>query len=302
MGGKEMTSKVMKLATGCALLVTTASGALAGSVTQPGETVGVPAGAPAAPGVYFVNTLDWGCRNTAPDSTCVGVTIPVVEWATPWTFFGGRLQFLTAAPAVEVGVHHTNYLRGMYNPLFGGMLAWDLGNGFNFSYFVGSYFNVDTEVAWSDTSLNQRFAFTYAKYGWNLTANVIWGIHKDSVTDRPQLSPCPAPFALQGCNPNFLNVDLTATKEFGKWQIGPVAYYSTDLNSPLENYQRQRQLAVGGLLGYNFDGKVILQAYYTSEVFERNYGAADHRLWTRVIVPLWQEAPPAPTRMVGRRG
>jgi Putative MetA-pathway of phenol degradation len=193
-----MTCKVTKLAAAGALLVcTTASAALAGSVTQPGETVGVPAGAPAAPGLYFINTLDWGCRNTAPDGTCVGVTIPVVEWATPWTIFGGRLQFLAATPAVEVGVHHTNYLRGMYNPLFGGMLAWDLGNGFNFSYFVGSYFDVHTEVAWSSTSLNQRFAFTYAKYGWNLTANVIWGIERIGRNYRPARPPSHCRVAIQ---------------------------------------------------------------------------------------------------------
>ena len=95
-----------------------------------------------------------------------------------------------------------------------------------------------------------------------------------------------------------MNVDLTATKTFGKWEIGPVAYYSTDLNSPVEGYQRQRQLAVGGLVGYNF-GPVILQAYFTSEVYERNYGAADNRLWTRVVIPLVTE--PAPTRMARGR-
>ena len=97
-----------------------------------------------------------------------------------------------------------------------------------------------------------------------------------------------------------MNVDLTATKEFGKWQIGPVAYYSTDLNSPLEGYQRQRQLAVGGLVGYNFDNKGILQTNLTTEVYERNYGAADTRLWTRVIIPIVTEQP-APTRMARAR-
>ena len=32
-------------------------------------------------------------------------------------------------------------------------------------------------MAWSDTSLNQRFALSYTGNDWNLTANVIWGIH-----------------------------------------------------------------------------------------------------------------------------
>jgi hypothetical protein len=295
-----MTCKVTKLAAGCALLVcTTAGAALAGSVTQPGETVGAPVGAPLTPGLYFVNTGDWGCRNTSPDSTCVGVDIPVIEWATPWTILGGRLQLVVATPLVEVGVHHTNYLRGVYNPLFAGQLAWDLGNGFGFSYLVGAYADVKTEVAWSSTSLNQRFALTYLKNGWDLTANVIWGIHRDNVSDRAQLSPCPAPFGvtpfgLTGCNPNFLNVDLTATKKFGKWELGPVGFYSTDLNSPIEGYQKQRQFALGGLVGYDF-GPVIMQAYLTTDVYERNYGGHDTRFWTRVIIPIFV-AQPAPTR------
>jgi len=295
-----MTCKVTKLAAACALLVcTTASAALAGSVTQPGETVGAPVGAPLAPGLYFVNTADWGCRNTSPDSTCVGVDIPVIEWATPWTILGGRLQLIVATPLVEVGVHHTNHLRGVYNPLFAGQLAWDLGNGFGFSYLVGGYFDVHEEVAWSSTSLNQRFALSYTGNNWDLTANVIWGIHRDSVTDRPQLSPCPAPFALKGCNPNFLNVDLTATKKFGKWELGPVGFYSTDLNSPIEGYQKQSQFALGGLVGYNF-GPVIMQAYLTTDVYERNYGGHDTRFWTRVIIPIITAAEPAPTRTARR--
>ena len=66
--------------------------ARAGSVTQPGETVGIAAGAPLPPGVYFVNTVDYGCRNTSPDSTCALLDIPVVAWSTPWTLLGARVQ------------------------------------------------------------------------------------------------------------------------------------------------------------------------------------------------------------------
>ena len=127
-------------------------------------------------------------------------------------------------------------------------------------------------LAWSSTSLNQRFALSYTANGWNLTANVVYGIQLDSVTDRPQISPCPTPFGFRGCNPNFINVDLTATKKFGNWEPGPVAFGSTDLTSPITGYQKQSQFAVGGLVGYDF-GPVTLQAYATTEVAERNYGA-----------------------------
>ena len=48
---------------------------------------------------------------------------------------------------------------------FAGQLAWDLGNGFNFSYLLGAYFDIHSQFAWSSTSLNQRFAFTYNRDG-----------------------------------------------------------------------------------------------------------------------------------------
>jgi hypothetical protein len=201
------------------------------------------------------------------------------------TLLGARLQFLVATPALLVGVEHTDSFWGMYNPLVSSQLAWDLGNGWGFSYLFGAYLDVQTNAAWSSTSINQRFALSYTNDGWNLTANVIWGIQLDSVTDRPQLSPCPAPFALRGCNPDFINVDLTATKKVGKWEFGPVAYGSTDLNRPIVGYQRQNQIAVGAFVGYDF-GAVILQTYLTTEVVENNYGGHDTRGWTRIILPL----------------
>src|SRR5207244_2406859 len=78
-------------------------------------------------------------------------------------------------------------------------------------------------VAWSDTSLNQRFALSYTANDWAATANVIWGIHLDSVTDRPQLSPCPSlTFPRNGCNPNFTNVDLTVGRSLRKLLVSAV--------------------------------------------------------------------------------
>jgi hypothetical protein len=275
------TRKWAALATACLLSVLAGtSSTRAGSVTQPGETVGVAAGAPLPPGFYFVNTADWGCRDTNPNTTCVGVDIPVIAWATPWTLLGGRLQFLLATPVVEVGVNNTNYVSGIYNPFFAGQLAWDLGNGFGVSYALGMYFGVNSDVAFDSSSLNQRFAISYTANGWNLTANLIWGIQFEESTNT--------------VNPDFLNLDLTATKKFGKWEIGPVAYYSTDLNSPIDGYARQSQFAVGGLIGYDF-GPVILQAYLTTDVWEQNYGGHDVRGWARIIVPLGNPfAPPRP--------
>lgn len=255
----------------------TASAGHAGSVTQPGETVGIAAGAPLPEGVYFVNTFDYGHRDGV--DVFSAVDIPVVAWSTPWTLLGARVQFLVATPAVEVGVPHNDFNVGLYNPLVSGQLAWDLGNGWGFSYLLGAYIGVDTSVAFDSTSINQRFAASYTANGWNLTANLIYGIQLDAVTNT--------------INPDFLNLDLTATKKFGKWEIGPVAFGSTDLTSPFVGYQKQRQFAVGGLLGYDF-GPLTLQAYVTTDVAEENYGGRDTRGWFRLIIPVW--TPPAPAR------
>jgi len=294
-----MSSKWTKLAAACALSLCTAVPALAGSVTQPGETVGLNVGAPLPQGWYAINTVDWGCRNTNPQHTCTGLTIPVVAWSTPWTLFGARVQFLAAWPAVEVGVQRTSspvgtlqgdYFNGMYNPAVFGQLAWDLGYGWGFSYLLGAYFDYSSPVAWSDTSINQRFALSYTANDWAATVNVIWGIHTESVTDRAQLSPCPVSVAVVsptglGCNPNFINVDLTIGHSFGKWQVAWVGFGSSDLNEPVLGYQKQSQFATGGLLGYDF-GPVVLQGYITTDVYEKNYGGRDIRGWARIILPL----------------
>src|SRR5438045_3621777 len=63
-----------------------------------------------------------------------------------------------------------------------------------------------------------------------------------------------APFTIQGCNPDFLNVDLTMTRKFAPWEFGVVAFGSTDLNEPLANYAKQSRIAVGGLIGRDFNG------------------------------------------------
>lgn len=107
------------------------SPALAGSVTQPGETIGLAAGAPLPEGVYFVNTLNWGVRKgeNGADDVTLGVNIPVLAWATPTTIAGGRLQLLGALPALEVGVQNADHDSGLYNPFLAAQLAWDLGSG-----------------------------------------------------------------------------------------------------------------------------------------------------------------------------
>src|SRR6516225_6654602 len=71
-GSSHMNSKWTKLAAAGALSLCTAAPALAGSVTQPGETVGLNAGTPLAPGWYAINTVDWGCMEHHPAAHMYG--------------------------------------------------------------------------------------------------------------------------------------------------------------------------------------------------------------------------------------
>jgi hypothetical protein len=256
--------------------------AFAGSVTQPGSTLGTAPGAPLAPGFYFSNTADWGERNP---NTRLFVDHPVYTWSTPWTIFGARFQVM-GETAFNAQYTPGSRAEGYYNPLLTGQLAWDLGNGWGFSYTLGAYFDVPQPRSWSSNSINQRFALSYTGGGWNLTANLIYGIELSPFTNRPQNAPCPAPLTANGCNADFANLDLTATKKFGNWELGPVAFGSMDVSSPISTYQRASQFAAGGLVGYDF-GVLRLQAYLTRDVYVHNYSGLDTRLWARVTLPLW---------------
>jgi hypothetical protein len=291
-----MKSNLTKLAAAGVFTLSATAGAMAGSVTQPGETVGLGLGAPLPPGFYFVDTTDWGVRDVggATGKVGVGVTIPVIAWSTPWKVFGARVQFLLAAPALEVGVTGTNpgapvglgaYAESMYNPFIGGTLAWNLGGGWGFSYTLGAYIGVKDTLADQASFLNNRFALTYSGDGWDLTAHAIVGTALSN----------PSPFFNPNAHPDYLNLDLTATKTFGKWEVGAVGYYSTDLDSvnQLAGYQKQAQFALGGLVGYDWGG-LKTQVYLTRDVWEQNYGGFDTRLWGRVIVPLGDPFAPTP--------
>jgi hypothetical protein len=282
--------RALAAGTSTAMLMAAASSpALAGSVIRPGDTIGNPAGKPIPPGLYFVNTLTYECRDIANHKTCATPNVPVIAWSTPWTVAGARLHIL-AAPLVplHLGVKNAPNRSGLFNPFIGAQLAWDLGQDFSVSYLLGTYVKTHGEVAYSSTSLNQRLALTYTGDGLNLTANVILGTHFDKVSHRPQISPCPpsAAHPSNGCNPDYLNIDLTATKKFGDWELGPVGTFSTDLNKPTPEYKKQSQFQLGGLVGRNINNKAIVQLYVTADVYQKNYGASIVTGNFRIILPI----------------
>jgi hypothetical protein len=283
--------------------------AYAGSITQPGETIGYALGAPLPEGVYFATTLsDGGARGIDDKRSGELVNIPVIVWSTPWQIFGARVFGYVAVPEVSLGVP---VLRGdvvsgpagrdymaMYNPFAAAGLAWDLGGGWGFSDVVGGYGPVDNELRFFGHDVwvfNNRAALSYTGDKWNLTAHVIYGATGNDVQTSQRVTP------------DYLNIDLTAVKTLGKWSVGPVAYWSTDTENfaygpgqcgghNLNVKCSQSQFAAGGWLGYDFTG-ITTALYATTDVWTDNYRNIDGsksqetRIWMRAVVPLW--TPPA---------
>ncbi|WP_155931668.1 transporter [Methylopila sp. 73B] len=262
---------------------------------QTGETAGLATGAPLPEGVYFVNTLSFGVRDTNPDARFL-VDVPALVWASPYSIGGGQIQIIGALPMAHLSARGTGFDEyGLYNPFLAGAIAWDLGNGFGFRWLSGFYFNAgDRDLRVPATTWRNDAALSYTADGWNLTANLTYawtfGTSNYSAFDSTS---------------NGFNLDLTATKTFGKWELGVVGFGSYETGLPngynAAGIGRSKQFALGPLVGYNF-GPVILQSYLTRDIYAKNQNllgtkadGKETRFWTRVIIPLWSpEKPMAP--------
>ncbi|MGE7417382.1 transporter [Methylobacterium tarhaniae] len=251
--------------------------AAAGSAAQPGQSVGLPVGAQIPHGLYLITAANFGVRDTAPGVTPLNVNTVTLAWATPWNVLGGRVQLFAGAPYSAVAPQKGAWQSGFGQPLLAGQLAWDLGGDVGFSYLLGGYFPSRTGFTTQAPSLTHRFALSYVGNDWNVTGHLFYG---HFLGDRPP--PGVATY------PDYMNLDLTATRKFGKWQVGAVAFASTDLPTGVAGYRSQGQVAVGGLVGYNF-GPVNLQAFVTRDVIDRHYGGRDTRAWLRAVIPLYQD-------------
>lgn len=275
-----MIRSISRLLAAFGLACLTGTSAFAASASQPGQTIGLPTGAQLPIGLILLDTSSFGIRNTSPNQTENNINLPGVVWVPGVHVFGGRLHLIAIQPVVATRpAAGGRYLSGIGVPLLAAQLAWKVAPNFSVSYLLGGYLPVDTQFLINQGSINQRFAATYNGDGWNLTGNLIYGTYLD-------------PTNKQGAfYPDFLNLDVTATKKFGKWEIGPVAFGSTDLPTNRAGYRHQGQVAVGGLVGYNF-GDFFIQGYVTRDVVERNYGGYDTRGWLRGVFFLYRQAEP----------
>ncbi len=280
-------------------MIGASSAALAGSVTPPGERIGVDLASPLPEGVYFANVGAIGNWRAAEGTSTFDYEIPIVVWATPWNLFGAQFRVWAAAPMASLAATnllpgHSAVARGIYNPFVAGQFAYSFGNGFSASYLAGAYIGVSGSNVtinggyfpplanpFEQTTFQQMLSLAYHGGGWNATANLYY-----SIVGNNTYCHCS-----EGVFADFFNADLGLTHTFGKWEIGMVGFYSTDTAAPFAGYQLQSQFALGGLVGYNF-GPVNAQLAVTTDVYKHNYEAYETRVLSRVIIPLWHpEAP-----------
>ncbi|UMY16551.1 transporter [Methylobacterium organophilum] len=293
----------------------TATAAQAQTTTVPGEQVGLATGAPLPEGVYAINTFTYRSQDNAAVDTAVN--IPILLWSTPWTPFGGRIELAVAPPTVftfsrAAGGRDTSINVGTF---IGGIWAFDLGGNIGVSVLFGTYLNElnagrggGLNILASNT-YRAGGAISYTGDGWNLTANLTYNFY-DTPGRFDGPNGIPAFFGPVGIS-DALNLDLTATKKFGKFEIGAIGYGTVNLDPNAITFPaglgvlgsrvgRGGRFALGGLIGYDF-GPFTVQAYVARDVVTSAGVSESTDGWFRIIAPLYTPAPaaaPAPAPLV----
>jgi hypothetical protein len=274
----------------CAAALCGGSPAQAASELLPGITAGVALGAPLPQGVFVLQLPSYGYTASKPGVN-VGAIVPAwVVWSTPWDILGGHLMFDVASPMPNLAIHGAGNFGGFANPIIDAQLKWNLGGGWFGGVQAGVYLPVKDDLtplgaARNFASFQGVGAVSYLADGYNLSATMLYGTGQHaSTTGAGGLVP-------GSWGTNWINLDLTATKKFGKIEAGAVGYGSWDLDKPYATYGKQSQFALGGLLGYDF-GAVNIAFKLTRTVQQANYHGYETRGWANIIVPLWVAAPP----------
>jgi hypothetical protein len=275
----------------------------AGSWIVPGATMGSPAGAVPPPGLYFANATFYGLGTTQRGGTeSVNGEAPFFIFVPGWNILGASYGMSIAFPFLEVASktprHAADmYLRGPFNTYVTPItLSWNLGNGFFLAVGESFYVPVNTDVinppsggVRSGTAFETSVNLSYIANGWILSANNFIGITTYGVDGYKTA--------------DYLNSDWTLAHTFGEWELGAIGYGAWELQTvPLAPGLPFRtspavQVGFGGLVGYNFGVMDVLLKATHQIVTKGTYpdsGKSDTRVWTTVVIPIWNSAPPMP--------
>ena len=248
----------------------------AGSQLLPGISTGLAMGAAMPPGLYSISLVNYGWRGNQPN---VGMLAPTwIVWSTPWTIAGGRFIVDTVTAVADVRVHGSRHYTGAGNPLLDAQLKWDLGNGLSAGVQSGVYVPLKSSltalgVTRDFYSFQEVAAVTYEHNNWEFDATGIYGTGRHGT----QLGVNAAPA--------WVNYDFTVFKRIAGWELGALAFGSNDISTPVVNYEKQSQFALGLLVGYKI-GPTVLQLKLSRDVAQTGYGARETRAWVNWIVPV----------------
>ncbi len=268
-------------------------------IGQPCETCGIALGAPLPEGVFFLDNESYGGRDG--QNNRLGVNEPTLVWSTPFSAYNTRLEIVLPDPIfTHIDGGSINRVDAYTTAAFI-LLAHDFGNGFNLGFAAGTNTPDRFTNAGRGENAQFRLALSYVKDGYNATVTAnYFGDFGGKLTNVNGVA--------LGFDDNVF-IDFTFTKKINKLELGLIGTYETDINGPVI---RQRSLAIGGLIGYDF-GKFTVQAFATREVYVRNGGWGlgqpglgattgtivnakndyETRGTVRVIVPLYVAPAPA---------
>ena len=265
-------------------------GGYPGWASKPGVLIGSSAGVP-PPGIYMVDQVFTYQANLAgngistlglPKNNGVQAAVDVQAFlfVPGWTFLGGTYDAVIAQPFIMFSVGNpaglgggTNQAAGAHNTIFINELSWKLGTS-GFAVKTGLSVIAPDGTIQGPTGLGNvgnpwwtfqpELIISYLAGGYNLTAALYEEFNTKNSLDGYTTG-------------DIFHADFTATKTFGKWTIGPVAYYAAQVTNDscsvgctvpggiLGNAQRYSIFALGGLVEYNF-GPASLSVWASQEI------------------------------------
>jgi hypothetical protein len=305
--GREVSMKT-RFPRGIAVLFSTASlvvittSAFASDPINPiGWTSNIQLGAALPGGLYFADIVAYIGKtgpSLSPGLTKVASAIndPAFAWSTPFDFLGGHVEVLGALPELNVNVNpggpNSSSATGLYNPSAYVGEAWNLGNGFGISEFVGGFFPVNDEITaiglggnvWTFSNI---VGVAYNNDGWALSGNFFYAHSENDLNTGLHLQP------------DTFTVDFAGVKHIKNLEFGLVGDVGTDISKTIDNdfgVHPFSEVSLGPLVGYTF-GTVTAEVFALLNVEARNQtgGGYDTGVYGRLIVPVWNPPGPAPT-------
>jgi hypothetical protein len=273
-----------------------------------GITIGDPLGAAPLPGVYFENVTLYAPRSSghgqvAAFNASAASEVPIIVWSTGWKLLNANVVMAASEQYFEVNAwssaaagppftgatHYPAWHTTFLNPL---TLSWELvplkwyaSVGLAFWVPNGSRYNNTPDPDYG--TLEPHATLSYIGDGWDLTAHFVYDINGASAGHTGPFAGTPAaPFGTGYRSGDQAYVDLTATKRFGNWEIGPVGYLKWQLTNdrPGGGLSCARMAAVtgvtcgwatdfalGGFVGYHLDAAgAFLALYVTDSVYTKD--------------------------------